>query len=112
MANHLVPEHKSSQPLALGIAVYLLLWIAIFNGYPTVYADTGEYLFDSFTLNQSPYRSIIYSVFIRLASWGITPWLIVVAQCAITIYVLHAVFEYIVQKSVTLECERFFSWAW
>lgn len=109
MANdHMTSEHKSSQPLALGIAVYLLLWNAIFNGYPTVYADTGEYLLDSFTLNQSPYRSIIYSLFIRLASWGTTPWLIVIAQCAITIYVLHAVFEYILQKRVTRESERLF----
>jgi hypothetical protein len=104
--SHLVPQHRSSQPLVLGIAVYLLLWIAIFNGYPIVYFDTGEYLFDSFTLAQSPYRSIIYSLFIRLASWGMTPWLIVLAQCAITIYVLRAVFDYIVQKSPALECKR------
>jgi hypothetical protein len=102
----LVQQHRSSQPLVLGIAVYLLLWIAIFNGYPIVYFDTGEYLFNSFTLARSPYRSIIYSLFIRLASWGMTPWLIVLAQCAITIYVLHAVFEYIVQKSPALECKR------
>jgi hypothetical protein len=102
----LVQQHRSSQPLVLGTAVYLLLWIAIFNGYPIVYFDTGEYLFDSFTLAQSPYRSIIYSLFIRLASWGMTPWLIVLAQCAITIYVLRAVFEYIVQKSPALECKR------
>jgi hypothetical protein len=105
---HLVQLHKSPQPLALGIAVYLLLWIAIFNGYPTVYDDTGEYLSISFTAWQSPYRSIIYSLFIRLASWGMTPWLIVLAQCAITIYVLRAVFEYIVQKSAAIQSERFF----
>jgi hypothetical protein len=104
---HLVQRQGSSQTLELGIAVYLLLGIAIYNGYPTVYFDTGEYLFDSFTLRQSPYRSIIYSLFIRLVSWGMTPWLIVLAQCAITIYVLRAVLEYIVQKSLALECERF-----
>jgi hypothetical protein len=101
-----VQQHRSSQLLVLGIAIYLLLWIAIFNGYPIVYFDTGEYLLDSFTLAQSPYRSIIYSVFIRLASWGMTPWLVVLAQCAITIYVLCAVFEYIVQESSALERRR------
>jgi hypothetical protein len=55
-------------------------WVAIFNGYPTVYDDTGEYLSISYTPWQSPYRSIIYSFFIRLASWGMTPWLIILAQ--------------------------------
>lgn len=93
-------EHQTpSRAFVFGIAVYLMLWVAIFNGYPTVYDDTGEYLSISFTPWQSPYRSIIYSLFIRLASWGINPWLIVLAQCAITIYVLHAAFEYFVPKS-------------
>lgn len=91
-----------------GIAVYLLLWIAIFNGYPTVYDDTGGYLDVSFTPYQQPYRSIIYGFIIRLASWGISPWLIVLAQCAITIYVLRAVLEYIVHKRVTINSERYF----
>jgi hypothetical protein len=94
--------------LVLGFAGYLTLWIAIFNGYPIFFYDTGEYLVDSFSLIQSPYRSIIYSLFIRLASWGITPWLIVLAQCAITIYVLCAVFEYIIQESPAFECKRIF----
>jgi hypothetical protein len=101
-------QYKLSQPSAIGIALYLLLWTAIYNGYPIVYSDTGEYLFDSFTIIQSPYRSIVYSVFIRFASLGMTPWLVVVAQCAITIYVLRAVFDYMVQKSAALGCERLF----
>jgi hypothetical protein len=104
----LVEQQRPSESLVLGLAVYLLLWIAIFNGYPTVYDDTGGYLDVSFTPYQQPYRSIIYGFFIRLASWGISPWLIVLAQCAITIYVLRAVFEYIVQKHVAINSERYF----
>src|ERR1700684_4695674 len=107
MANfHQAHQRSLSQLLTFGIAVYIMLWVAVFNGYPIVFDDTGEYLVDSFSLAQSPYRSIIYSIFIRLVSWGMTPWLVVLAQCAITIYVLHAVFEYIVQKSPALECKR------
>jgi len=109
MANyHLLEQERPSQSLALGVAVYLLLWIAIFNGYPSVYDDTGEYLAISFAPWQSPYRSIIYSLFIRLASWGTTPWLIVLAQCAMTIYVLRTVFEYIVQKNGAIESARYY----
>jgi hypothetical protein len=104
----LVEQQSPSESLVLGIAVYLLLWIAIFNGYPTVYDDTGEYLAISFSPWQSPYRSIIYSFFIRLASWGMTPWLIVLAQCAMTIYVLRAAFDYIAQKSAAIKSERYF----
>jgi len=107
MANSPQPRQRNlSQLLALGIAAYVMLWVAIFNGYPVVFDDTGEYLVDSLSLVQSPYRSVIYSIFIRLASWGMTPWLVVLAQCAITIYVLHAVFEYAVQESPEPRRER------
>jgi hypothetical protein len=109
MTNYqLVEQQTPSRAFMFGIAVYLLLWIPIFNGYPTVYDDTGGYLDVSFTPYQQPYRSIIYGFFIRLASWGISPWLIVLAQCAITIYVLRAVFEHIVQKRVAINSERYF----
>lgn len=102
-------EHQTpSRAFVFGTAVYLMLWVAIFNGYPTVYDDTGEYLSISFTPWQSPYRSIIYGFFIRLASWGITPWLIILAQSAITIYVLRAVFEYVVQKRIASNSGRYF----
>jgi len=104
---HLAERQTPSWAFICGTAGYLLLWIAIFNGYPTVYDDTGEYLSISFTPWQSPYRSIIYSLFIRLASWGISPWLIVLAQCTMTIYVLRAVFEYILQKPATVKTERY-----
>lgn len=102
-----VARRSPSRAFVLGTAGYLMLWVAIFNGYPTVYDDTGEYLSISFTPWQSPYRSIIYSLFIRLASWGITPWLIVLVQCAMTIYVLHTAFEYFVQKSAATGSERY-----
>ena len=55
-----------------------------------------------------PFDHFIYSLFIRLASWGITPWLIVLAQSAITVYVLRAVFDYIVQKRAAIDSERYF----
>ena len=107
MANfHQASQRSLSQLLTFGIAVYIMLWVAVFNGYPIVFDDTGEYLVDSFSLAQSPYRSIIYSIFIRLASWGMTPWLVVLAQCAITIYILHAVFEYSVPESPEPRRER------
>lgn len=86
---------------------YLLLWVAIYNGYPIVFSDSGEYLSDSFALTQTPYRSIVYSIFIRLVSWGMTPWLVVLAQCVLTMYVLHCAFRYIARLSPQTEADPF-----
>ena len=97
------PQQRPLQFLALGIAAYVLLWVAIFNGYPVVYSDTGEYLLDSFTIEPPAYRTIIYSLFIRLVSFGMTPWLVVLAQSVITIFILYAVFNYLLQNSVASE---------
>jgi hypothetical protein len=74
-------KHRLSQPVTVAIPFYLLLWVAIFNGYPLLYDDTGGYVTNSFTLWQMPYRSIVYSsIFIRLPSLGMSPWVIVLTQ--------------------------------
>lgn len=77
------------QFLGLAIAGSVLLWLAIFNGYPLVYPDSGQYLIDSFTLDVPNFRTVFYPIFMRLTSFGITPWLVVCAQSAITVLVLH-----------------------
>ena len=76
------------------LAVYALLWVALLNGYPTIFPDTGQYLIRSFTLEVPPYRTIFYSIFMRLTSLGISPWLVVIAQSAITVFVLRQCFNF------------------
>ncbi len=98
--------HRTSQLLTFAIAVYLMLWLAIVNGYPIFFDDTGEYLIDAFGMIQSPYRSIIYPVFIRLSSLQGSLWLVVIAQSAIAVYLLRCVFEYIVQKRLGPRADR------
>jgi hypothetical protein len=97
------PQQRPLQFLALGIAAYLLLWVAIFNGYPVVYPDTGEYLIDSLVLQPPVYRTIIYSLFIRLVSFGMTPWLVVLGQGVITIFMLCTVCDYLFQNRTASE---------
>jgi hypothetical protein len=99
------PQQRPLRFLALGAAVYLLLWVAIFNGYPLVYPDTGVYLLDSVTLQAPPMRTIVYSLFIRLVSFGVTPWLVVLAQSVIAIFILYAVFTYLLQDSAPSQRE-------
>jgi hypothetical protein len=91
--------------LVFAVTGYFLLWVAIFNGYPSFYPDTGEYLVDSFTLHPPFYRTIIYSLFIRLVSLGMSPWLIVLAQSSLVIFVLYAIFKYVVEASLPAESE-------
>ena len=77
------------------IAGYVLLSVAILNGYPLLFPDSGDYIVKSFTLEVPPYRTIFYSIFMRLTSFGISPWLAVVAQSAMTVFVLFACLEYL-----------------
>jgi hypothetical protein len=58
----------------------LLLWPALYNGYPLVYSDTGTYLLSSVTLQSFPDRPIGYGIFIRIFGWQATTWPVIVAQ--------------------------------
>ena len=81
----------------------MLLWVAVFNGYPVFYPDSGQYLRVSFDLQPPIYRTISYSIFIRLVSFGTSPWLVVIAQSVIAIFILHSAFKFIVQPNAPSE---------
>jgi hypothetical protein len=91
------------------VATYALLWVALLNGYPTIFPDTGQYLIRSFSLEVPPYRTIFYSIFMRLTSFGISPWLVVIAQSALTVFVLRHCFNFLFEHrtSVTRESGLF-----
>jgi ABC-type multidrug transport system fused ATPase/permease subunit len=74
---------------------YLLLWVAVLNGYPIFYFDSAMYLKASYTLRQPIFRGIGYSIFLRIVNLGSSPWLIVIAQSAVAIFVLHSTFKLI-----------------
>jgi len=93
---------RSSLFVATG---YLLLWVAILNGYPVFYPDSGGYLKVSFDLQQPIFRTIGYSIFIRLVNFESSPWLIIIAQCVITIFILHSVFKFMVRGRVPADRE-------
>jgi hypothetical protein len=93
---------------SFAVAVYVMLWIAIVNGYPIFFNDTGEYLVDSFGMIQSKYRTIIYPVFIRLASWQGSVWLVVIVQSVLTIYLLRCVFDCVFQRKLEPRSDRIY----
>lgn len=75
--------------LAGGIAVLaLLIWPALLNGYPLVFADTGTYLSQAIQRYLGWDRPAVYSVFLFLLHWKMTTWVAVLIQAALTAYVL------------------------
>ncbi len=52
----------------------------VWNGYPLIYPDTGEYAFSSFALQVPPDRPIGYGLFIRATRVVHSLWSAVIAQ--------------------------------
>lgn len=73
---------------AIAAAALVLLWAAIYNGYPLTFWDTRAYLEHARTLLPRPDRLIGYSLFIRATSLGGSLWPVVVAQCALVAWLL------------------------
>ena len=74
----------------------MLLSIALYNGYPTVFSDTGGYLLaGKFFVALAPFRAPGYAIFTRLTSLGISAWYTIVAHAVIVVYVLHEVCDYL-----------------
>ncbi|MBZ5644394.1 MAG: hypothetical protein LAO19_16685 [Acidobacteriia bacterium] len=75
----------------------VLLSVALFNGYPTVYPDTGSYLFTgAFLIALPPFRSPGYSIFIRLTSLGASAWLTIATQAIIVVFVLYETCKHLI----------------
>ena len=93
-------------PVVLYVASgYLLLWVALLNGYPLFYPDSAGYMMNSFDLKQPIYRTIGYSIFLRLVNLGSSPWLIVIAQALVAVFLLRSVFKFIVRGAAQTEHE-------
>lgn len=80
-------RHRSGfWPIPLVAAV--LLWPAMWNGYPIVFADTGTYLSQAIHLYLGWDRPPFYSLFILPLHMTISTWPIVAAQALLAAWVL------------------------
>lgn len=88
-----------ARPLLIGaVAVFLLLSVAIYNGYPTLFSDTGSYLLTGTTFVAfPPVRAPGYSIFTRFTSLEISAWLTILAQAIIVVYVLRETCAYFIE---------------
>lgn len=75
--------------LAFIFATLVVLSAALWNGYPLVFYDTGDYIAQSFTFVPLIYRTFPYSLFLKLAHWDLSLWLPAVVQAMLTTWVIR-----------------------
>ena len=80
------------------VAACALVSIALYNGYPTVFSDTGGYLLTGkFLIALAPFRAPGYAIFTRLTSMGISAWFTIIVQAAMVVYVLYETCDYLIE---------------
>ena len=79
-------------------AACALVSIALYNGYPTVFSDTGGYLLTGkFLIALPPFRAPGYAIFTKLTSMGISAWFTIAVQAAMVVYVLYETCDYLTE---------------
>jgi hypothetical protein len=76
----------AKHPLILSFP--LLLWPAVLNGYPIVFADTGTYLAQAIHRFAGWDRPVFYSVFMLPLHATVTLWPVVVVQAVLAAWIL------------------------
>jgi hypothetical protein len=87
MATLREPRERACAVATLLIATLMASSVAFYNGYPTVYPDTGAYL----GLHNHGDRSIFYSLFLAPLRLTHTLWSAVLLQSLLVVYLLRIV---------------------
>lgn len=66
----------------------MMMWPAIYNGFPLVFSDTATFVYTAFTFTPPMDRSIGYGIFVRFASLGISLWGVVLMQALLLTYLI------------------------
>ena len=79
-------------------AATVLLWPALWNGYPIVFADTGTYLSQAIHRYAGWDRPVFYSLFMLPLHATLTVWPVVIAQALLAVWVLRLVVRVLVPE--------------
>ena len=77
-----------AEMLAIVLLVPLLLSVAIWNGFPLIFYDTGAYILQGLGREFVVERSPVYSLFLSYGGGGKSLWLIAVIQAFLTAFVI------------------------
>ena len=99
MATLREPRERACAVATLLIATLMASSVAFYNGYPTVYPDTGAYL----GLHNHGDRSIFYSLFLAPLRLTHTLWSAVLLQSLLVVYLLRIVLREVFSIKSRLE---------
>ncbi len=87
------PTRAPLAPLWLLLFVAaLLLWPALWNGYPLFFYDSGDYIDASFTHTPKVWRTLPYGLFLGATHFNFSLWLPIIVQALLVAWLL---FEFI-----------------
>jgi hypothetical protein len=75
----------------IALAALLLLAPAIWNGYPFIFWDSGDYLMASLTGERVIYRDPVYGLLIAPLHWRTSLWGVAIGQSLLTAWILFEV---------------------
>ena len=73
------------------LSAAVLLWPALWNGYPLVFSDTGTYLSQAIEHYLGWDRPVFYSLFLFPLHMTVTTWPAIAAQALLVTHTLHLV---------------------
>lgn len=79
------PIAEASAIVGIGV---ITLGVAIWNGFPIIFYDTGAYLLEGLGWVFLPERSPVYSLFLKLGGAGISLWFVAILQAAMTAFIM------------------------
>ena len=79
-------------------AALLLLIPALWNGYPFIFWDSGDYLSATLTGERVVYRDPLYGFLVAPLHWGISLWGVAIGQCGLAAWILHEVVRQILPR--------------
>jgi len=74
----------------LFIVSLVLIWPAIYNGFPLVYSDSGTYINAGYLKAIPVDRPIIYCLFVRYLSFSQSLWFVIIAQALLVTFVIYS----------------------
>lgn len=82
------PAQLSAQLGYYLIGTVLLCWVAVWNGYPLVFPDSGAYIRAAIEHHNLADRPIYYSIFIALIHLRLSLWPVVIVQSLIAVWII------------------------
>lgn len=94
-SSRLIPDFLSSNKVCfyLFIGAIIIAAPSLYNRYPLLFSDSGNYMERAFTLIPSVDRPIGYSFFIRAVTWLASFWPVVIAQGLLSSWLIYLVLK-------------------